>query len=647
MRGLKVALAGSVALAAALGIAGAASPAHPLPHPLPEPGFVQPVPAGECTPDPTNPFEGKLAKGYPSDVCKRLHFVFGPIWAKPGQNDVLIEPVTIQKPAYDGYIVRFRPDLVDATGKPPGIEEIHLHHATWLNVYPQYGSGPFFAAGEEKTIATFPPGYGMHVGAADTWLLLYMVHNAIQQPRPVWITYDVDFIAEKDAEALGMVGVKPVWLDVQRRPIYKGATDTGGNPVFNVQRYFGSLDPGLFGGHPEAVNGAGTDPARRLCTWPKQNCARHDVYGGVTPQQGVDVSSAPDAPLGAEYTVEAEFAGTLIGIGGHLHPGGIRDEVSLVRGGVEKPIFVSEAVPWKRDAPEVTGSYDELDSWDFSMTVTGSTIGWKVKIKPGDVLRLNSIYDTQNASWYENMGIVVAMVATDDKEDAAHQGPGVDVFEDNVTLDAGFPTTAIAAPGWDVPSCTPDLVSAAKRLCLRGQVTHGHMPEASLHGGEPGGGLPEGEGPLVDQLVSVGFTYGQADLGIASSMGVPRLELGKSARFWNIDSPLDIWHTWTRCKEPCTGSTGISYPIANAGTGMDDTMDFDSTEIGYGLFFSPASGQLGGRIGEFIGFGGENKSTGEALRDGIYWDFTPTQTGTFSLYCRIHPFMRGVFEVVE
>ena len=163
------------------------------------------------------------------------------------------------------------------------------------------------------------------------------------------------------------------------------------------------------------------------------------------------------------------------------------------------------------------------------------------------------------------------------------------------------------------------------------------MAEASNHGGSEGPALPTAPGRVVDQLVSAGFTYGEADLALAGSMGVPQLKLGKPARFWNVDSPLDIWHTWTRCKEPCTGGTGISYPIANGGTGMDDTMDFDSTEIGYGLFFSPASGQIGG----------PNKDTRETLEDGLFWDFTPTQTGTYSLFCRIHPFMRGVFQVVE
>ncbi|MGH2794072.1 MAG: cupredoxin domain-containing protein, partial [Actinomycetota bacterium] len=396
-----------------------------------------------------------------------------------------------------------------------------------------------------------------------------------------------------------------------------------------VQKGFGSTDDHLF---DDPAIGPGT--GRQVCTWPLENCARHDVYGNVTPQQGV-----PTAVAGADWTVGEGFEGTLIGLGGHMHPGGIRDEVSLVRGGVEKPIFFSEAVPWSKSDPAKAGTYDELDSWDFSMTVTGSTLGWKVKIKEGDVLRLNTVQDSQNASWYENMGIVVALVAPaeTEREDAQHGGPGIDVFDGPVVLDAGLPELATPVPGWPTLSCSPDAVSVTKRLCLRGQVTHGHMAEASNHGGSEGPALPTTPGRVVDQLVSAGFTYGEADLALAGSMGVPQLKLGKPARFWNIDSPLDIWHTWTRCKEPCTGGTGISYPIANGGTGVGDTMDFDSTEIGYGLFFSPASGQLGG----------PNKSTQEALQDGLFWDFTPSQTGTFSLFCRIHPFMRGVFQVVE
>ena len=99
-----------------------------------------------------------------------------------------------------------------------------------------------------------------------------------------------------------------------------------------------------------------------------------------------------------------------------------------------------------------------------------------------------------------------------------------------------------------------------------------------------------------------------------------------------------IWHTVTRCKEPCTGATGLDYPLADGARGSTpDTMDFDSGEIGYGVFFSPASGQLGET----------QDRTRRQVADGAYWDFTPTRTGTYTFFCRIHHAMRGAIKVVK
>src|SRR3712207_8859882 len=61
---------------------------------------------------------------YPGN-CQRLRFSYGPIAVKPGQNDVLIEPVKIENPLREGYITRFRPDLVRADGAVPPIEQVH------------------------------------------------------------------------------------------------------------------------------------------------------------------------------------------------------------------------------------------------------------------------------------------------------------------------------------------------------------------------------------------------------------------------------------------------------------------------------------------------------------------------------------------
>ena len=600
--------------------------------PVPDPSFLaEEIPGGKCEPESAYESIGwkKSASYQAGKKCKRIRFSYGPITVKPGQNDVLLGPVTIEKPAYDGYITRFQPDLVDETGQAPPIDVMHLHHATWLNAYPSYGNGPFFAAGEEKTILPFPKGYGMQVGAMDQWLLLYMVHSEVAQPKEVWITYDIDYVAEADAEKMGIVPAKPVWLDVQGQRIHPKAHETGGNPVFNVQKGFGHYSK-EFG--------------QRVCTWPKENCSRFDVYGGDTAQQGLPV----DVP-GADWKVTKDMAGTLITMGGHLHPGGLADVVSLVRDGEEKPIHISDAIYWGRNTKgfdPITGDYKNRsmgrgggppNSWDFSMTGTGAFLDWKVKIKAGDILRLNAVYDSQHASWYENMGIVMAWVAPKDP----HAPEGIDVFEDNVKIERGVPTTATEIEGWRERTCKPDLTGPQKTLCLRGQVTHGHLPESDNFGGcgsEKCPPLPKKNGPLVTDISMQGFTYGLADMGVIGTNGIPRVKVNEPVTFWNAESPINIWHTVTRCAEPCTGETGLDYPLADGGNGNpNDVMDFDSTEIGYGLFFSPASGQVGD----------DDKPMEEAIRDGLYWEFTPNRTGVYTFFCRIHHGMRGAIKVVK
>ena len=118
----------------------------------------------------------------------------------------------------------------------------------------------------------------------------------------------------------------------------------------------------------------------------------------------------------------------------------------------------------------------------------------------------------------------------------------------------------------------------------------------------------------------VAFTYGQADFGVINATGIPQVKKGKELIFTNLDTADYMWHTATRCKEPCTGPTTVDYPIANGGTGVPgDVMDFDSSELGVGLY--PAQR--------------------------VDWSLKPDRTGTFTFFCRIHPSMRGAFKVVD
>jgi len=218
----------------------------------------------------------------------------------------------------------------------------------------------------------------------------------------------------------------------------------------------------------------------------------------------------------------------------------------------------------------------------WDVAMTATRPGWRVKVKRGDVLSVSATYDSKRASWYESMGIMPVAFA-----------PG--------------------APGGVDPF--------SRRLDRRGRITHGQLPENDNHGGGRGG-LPDAralpDGPAArDPLAITDFLYGQGDLlrGGAASRP-PVVAAGQALGFRNADAGRTIFHTITACRAPCNRTTGIAYPLA------DGPVDFDSGELGFGpAGFTPAA----------------NRDT---------WS-TPSNlgAGTYTYFCRVHPFMRGAFRV--
>src|SRR5215207_10127436 len=336
-----------------------------------------------------------------------------------------------------------------------------------------------------------PEGLRHAVGATDQWQLLYMVHSAIAQTDVVYITYDIDFVPADKAEKLGIKPAYPVWLDV--RP--------SGYPVFNAQRDFGGND--------------GT------CTWPRQKCAAFDPWGKeFTGQgkpgnkQGTDLS-LPDRgeSLGR---IQSFTGGTLIGIGGHVHPGGLENRINLVRGDKSTRIYTGKAAYWNRKHPGRPGG--PPTSWDFSMRVTGLP-KWGVRVKPGDRLRSNATYDTKIQSTYENMGIAVALLAPD-RPDGSHTAKGVNPFK---------------AKKDRSPKCrSGGLENRPRTLCDKGIVTHGHLPESDNFGG-PAGGWDARTGPGTGLVGIANFLYEPGDLSTISMTGLPTVKLGSDLRFANTE----------------------------------------------------------------------------------------------------------------
>ena len=554
----------------------------------------------------TEGWPGPDYERYPGN-CRRLRFSVGPITVKPGQNDVLAQPLTIEKPTREGFVTRIEPNLVRADGTVPPIDQVHLHHGTWLAV-PDYGVGPFFAAGEEKSVFSYPKGYGMPVKPSDSWSLLYMVHSAIQQPMEVYITYDVDFVAKADGERIGMKPAYPLWWDVRWQSFY---------PVFNVQRGFGGPDG--------------------RCTWPAEQCAAHDPFGREFVGQGQPGNGkgkdwefpSEDLQLGL---IDKFKGGTIIWAVGHLHPGGLQNTIDLVRPGNtvrvkkkvrrkgKKPrtkyvtvkkeqarIYTGEAVYWDRKDPSKGGG--PPTSWDFSMTVNRSPT-WGVHVKPGDIIRNNAVYDTRHQSTYENMGIVVAMLVPNGP-DGKPQAPGVDPF---------------TTPRDSSDGCRSGGLRARKpKLCDRGTVTHGHLAENDNFGGAEGKWNFR-TGPQTGRVDIADFLYVPGDLSMIAMTGVPTVKMGSELTFTNVDSPA-VYHTVTSCKFPCLGPTGTAFPLADGRTSKGRDLDFDSSELGFGIpDFAPVRNSANW-----------NLPVDEAS------GFEPGEIVTY--YCRVHPGMRGAFEV--
>src|SRR5215218_1213394 len=144
-----------------------------------------------------------------------------PIEIKPGQNDIFFEN-TKQRPAVDGYITYFKPELRWVKNKKiPPVDVIHLHHAVWL-----INSRPTFAAGEEKTIVRAPKGYGWEYKTTDRWILNHMIHNLTPNVDKVWVEWTIGFVPKTSSAAEGIRTIDTRWMDV-----------VGGlYPVFDVLR---------------------------------------------------------------------------------------------------------------------------------------------------------------------------------------------------------------------------------------------------------------------------------------------------------------------------------------------------------------------------------------------------------------------------
>jgi plastocyanin len=110
------------------------------------------------------------------------------------------------------------------------------------------------------------------------------------------------------------------------------------------------------------------------------------------------------------------------------------------------------------------------------------------------------------------------------------------------------------------------------------------------------------------------FLYVPGDLGLSGEQGnPPRVHHGESLTFVNADQSADIRHSVTTCNLPCDGTYVGNYPWAN-GVWDSGTLGYDAID------------------------GGTPDPVSSTPKD--------LPVGRYAYFCRIHPWMRGQFEVV-
>jgi plastocyanin len=225
--------------------------------------------------------------------------------------------------------------------------------------------------------------------------------------------------------------------------------------------------------------------------------------------------------------------------------------------------------------------YEPAGAVSWDVSMTATPPNWRVAVKKGDVLTVSGTYDVRTTSWYESMAIMPVAMTV------APAG-GADPFTTNTAV--------------------------------KGVLTHGHLAENNHHGGAPSA-LPDAtklpDGPRSPTVDIAGFAYQQGDLSSTGALGRPPvLSPGQQLTFVNDDAAHNVFHTITACRAPCTATTGIAFPLSDGAGG------FDSGELGFGPpGFTPAANRK-------------------------QWQTPPTLAdGTYTYFCRIHPFMRGAFRV--
>ncbi|MEA2474554.1 MAG: hypothetical protein QOE06_2469 [Thermoleophilaceae bacterium] len=498
----------------------------------------------------------------PAGTTDHLSLYYGPYTIPPGWD---ANRVDLELPTQNGYLLALEPEMRRVSDlSSPAHTEAHIHHAHWFGFDPgnpedqyfnQFGPGTHewvFGNGDEETRADFRrrtaaepggPVYGNFLPAGRNQTIIYMLHNKTNQPMEVWIVLDTVF----------QHGTRQELEQITGRQYHDVAGMLMGR-TFDV---------------PRDANGDG----------------RWDYY-----KEQTKCAEQNKRPEGCAIEFTAPRDGTIIGSGGHLHPGGIDVDVENY-GPIDNPcprdprgrgtggtlLYHSDLL--NRNAPL---------SEDYQTEVTHP--GWRAPVHKGDRIRLTGAYENKDHAWYTTM------------------------------IHAGFYFDYEQPPKG---RCRPYIVGpAAKKVKDPTQGVPnrpwGHEDSYCGWGKAPACEKPENppaEDTYVNQSVVhiANFQYLPGDRSSSTAGGkIPSVKQGQQITFVNDDQFANIRHSVTTCPWPCNGPYVGNYPHA--------TGAWDSGTLGYDL----------------IDGGSPNPSSTTPA------DLAP---GLYTYYCRIHPWMRGAFRI--
>ncbi|MBI5103788.1 MAG: PQQ-binding-like beta-propeller repeat protein [Solirubrobacterales bacterium] len=528
----------------------------------------------------------------PVGTKEKRTFYFGQYVVPPGQD---LNRADVELPVNGGMLLSVEPSMrrVSDMSEPSHMEG-HIHHAHWFALdpgnkednYTQGNTEWVFGNGDEETRGDFQertaadphgPVYGAYIKRGNPQLMIYMLHNKTAAPLEVYIMLDVTFLHGTPEELTKKTG----------RPHH----DVSG--VLFGRTYDVPRDPGGDGVHEYAKESG------KVVEWTS--------------------------------TVD----GTIIGMGGHLHPGGINLTVENY-GPKEHPCpddgrGYGGTMMYRGDAINRVTPLSE----DFQMEVTNP--GFRAPIHKGDRLRISATYENKDHAWYavmQHLGVYVD----------EHQPP------------RGRCRTEIVGPAGE-RSVRTEKVTRTKterscrtvrrkgskkrrRVCTRRVVRERVRRVVTTLPADPAEGVPnrpwrfhpdplcglkgleacdlpeDGEPRPVatDRVTIANFSYvpGNRTAGSSDPGEIAVVPRGTSLTFVNADQAAGIRHSVTTCPWPCNGQYVGNYPQPD-GRWHSGTMGHDPID------------------------GGSTNPVAQTPKD--------LPPGKYAYFCVIHPWMRGAFKV--